>query len=129
VKLGNKSLRDYFVSDTYKPLVDADSRVVLDFLTAAKFNLDEARLFSPEKETGVYFSLGPLDLRLGEKVAIVFGCDEPVVLRPISNNEFKLLGSCFADGLMKGEAVRHTAYPQKAQRKLARVEGNRLVLE
>jgi hypothetical protein len=41
---------------------------------------------------------------VGDIVAILFGCNYPVVLRP-SGNDFKYIGECYVDGLMDGEAV------------------------
>ena len=40
----------------------------------------------------------------GDLIAILLGCSEPVVLRPKGEN-YQLIGSCFVEGLMKGEAI------------------------
>ncbi|KAK8054559.1 hypothetical protein PG994_009626 [Apiospora phragmitis] len=40
----------------------------------------------------------------GDRIAILFGCDMPVVLRP-TNGEYEVIGGCFVDGLMNGEVA------------------------
>jgi hypothetical protein len=42
---------------------------------------------------------------VGDKIAVLLGCDMPVVLRP-KGNYYQYIGSCFVEGLMDGEAVR-----------------------
>jgi hypothetical protein len=43
----------------------------------------------------------------GDKIAVLFGCDYPVVLRPVVSPAgcYKVVGICFVEGLMRGEAV------------------------
>ena len=38
----------------------------------------------------------------GDKIAILFGCDMPLVLRTRSG-KYEVIGGCFVDGLMNGE--------------------------
>ena len=40
----------------------------------------------------------------GDRIAIIFGCDMPVVLRPKAG-EYEVISSCFLDGLMNGEVA------------------------
>jgi hypothetical protein len=41
----------------------------------------------------------------GDRIAIIYNCDMPVVLRP-RGNKYEVVGGCFVDGLMNGEAVK-----------------------
>ncbi|KAE9363268.1 AAA-domain-containing protein [Stipitochalara longipes BDJ] len=48
--------------------------------------------------------LAPLFAKPGDRIAILFGCNIPLILRPRGDN-YEYIGSCFVEGLMKGEAV------------------------
>jgi hypothetical protein len=43
-------------------------------------------------------------VRLGDKIAIIFGCSTPIVIRP-QGNFFQVLGEAYVQGLMDGEAL------------------------
>ena len=50
--------------------------------------------------------VGPLDTKPGDVVCVVFGCPVPFVVRKCaSKNGFELLGECYVEELMHGEAV------------------------
>lgn len=51
-----------------------------------------------------YFASGPKTVRAGDVVCVLFGCDTPVVLRPVGN-QYALVGPCYVEGLMDGEAL------------------------
>lgn len=53
------------------------------------------------------FGLGPGCIETGDEIAILHGADFPVVLRKIEGREqrYKLIGDCYVDGVMFGEAV------------------------
>jgi hypothetical protein len=56
---------------------------------------------------GGHIGLGPKDARAGDIVAILYGSQHPVVLRPLPRSgEFRLLGTSYVYGIMHGEAVR-----------------------
>ncbi|KAK4664258.1 uncharacterized protein QC763_503950 [Podospora pseudopauciseta] len=40
----------------------------------------------------------------GDKIVVLFACQKPVVVRP-KGKHYEFIGTCFVDGLMKGEAV------------------------
>lgn len=40
--------------------------------------------------------------RPGDRIAVIFGCDMPLVLRP-KDDKYEIIGGCFVDGLMNGE--------------------------
>jgi hypothetical protein len=52
-----------------------------------------------------YLGLGPKAMRSGDSIAVLFGCRNPVVLRPVGSYH-RHLGPCFILGLMEGEAIR-----------------------
>ncbi|KAI1384614.1 HET-domain-containing protein [Hypoxylon trugodes] len=41
----------------------------------------------------------------GDEVCVIVGCNCPLLLRPISNGQYKLVGPCFVDDLKWGEAI------------------------
>lgn len=48
--------------------------------------------------------LSPLRLQPDDEVCVILGCDSPIVLRPVSENEYLVVGECFLAGLSHGEA-------------------------
>jgi hypothetical protein len=52
-----------------------------------------------------YMGLAPAATRAGDFVAIVPGCDVPLVLRP-EGNCFRVLGESYVHGMMSGEIVK-----------------------
>ncbi|KAK3678817.1 hypothetical protein LTR78_001270 [Recurvomyces mirabilis] len=48
--------------------------------------------------------LGPSKTMAGDVVAVVDGCDFPLLLRPLKHG-YELVGVCYVDGFMQGEAV------------------------
>lgn len=53
-----------------------------------------------------YIGLGPECMRAGDVIAILYGCQWPVVLRPLQETgEYSLLGMAYVYGIMDGEAV------------------------
>ena len=51
-----------------------------------------------------FLGLAPDETQLGDTIAILYGCNYPVVLRRFGNS-FRFVGECYIDGLMDGEAV------------------------
>ena len=52
-----------------------------------------------------YIGLVPEMAQLGDQVCVLLGCDLPMLLRPTSESEYQVVGSCYVDGLMFGEAL------------------------
>jgi hypothetical protein len=48
--------------------------------------------------------MAPKYARPNDRIAVLLGCDMPVVLRP-KGDHYELIGGCFIEGLMKGEAI------------------------
>ncbi|KAI3321424.1 hypothetical protein HD806DRAFT_523911 [Xylariaceae sp. AK1471] len=51
-----------------------------------------------------YLGWGPHEMLLGDSVCVLNGCHIPLILRQ-DNLHYKVVGSCFALGLMEGEAM------------------------
>ena len=49
--------------------------------------------------------VGPFLAQVGDVVAVVFGAPVCVVLRPVSNGQYRLVGDAYVHGVMHGEAV------------------------
>jgi len=49
---------------------------------------------------------GPAELRAGDVVCVLFGADVPFILRPAPNERYFLIGECYLDGIMYGEALK-----------------------
>jgi hypothetical protein len=50
-----------------------------------------------------YIGLSTDYLRVGDKVAILYGHDSPFLLRGLANGSYRLVGECYVDGIMRGE--------------------------
>jgi hypothetical protein len=62
---------------------------------------------------GPQFGLAPKQAGQGDLVCILLGCSVPVVLKAVKEPRvpdlFQLVGECYVDGLMDGEAVENEA--------------------
>ncbi|KAI1374589.1 HET-domain-containing protein [Hypoxylon crocopeplum] len=54
--------------------------------------------------TGGFLGLGPESAQEGDEACVILGCSAPLLLRPLGNDTFKLVGPCFMAGLSDGEA-------------------------
>lgn len=52
-----------------------------------------------------HVGMAPATIELTDKICIVIGCSMPVVLRPVENERYEVVGECYVDGFMKGEAM------------------------
>jgi len=54
---------------------------------------------------GMYLMV-PKEVDIGDLLVIVFGCDTPLLLRPVNDGrQWLLIGECFCFGIMDGEAL------------------------
>lgn len=54
-----------------------------------------------------YIGIGPAHMQTGDSVNILSGCSVPVVLRELGDmSYYQLIGDCYVDGMMDGEACR-----------------------
>ncbi|KAL8781988.1 MAG: hypothetical protein Q9213_005753 [Squamulea squamosa] len=97
--IGGKSLRDFFASSTDTDCADPAEyrKLVRDLLGTAV----GTRLCTTENGS---LGTAPHYARLGDKIAVLSNCDMPMVLRP-NGEHYEVIGSCFVDGLMKGEVA------------------------
>ena len=60
-----------------------------------------------------YFGWGPdnlyetdqtKEMKVGDKIAIIFGCSTPLVIRPVGD-KFMVVGEAYVQGFMDGEAL------------------------
>lgn len=103
--MGGMALKDYFVPsrqfyddpDTFKG--------VLQKILDTGCHVDGMRKFLPTHKGLI--GRGPFASKPGDKIAILIGCQMPVVLRkrPDDPSAYQFIGSCFIDGYMKGEAL------------------------
>lgn len=56
-------------------------------------------------EGAAAMGLAPLHTSPGDVVAILHGSKTPVILRRLADNEYLLIGQCYLEGVMYGEAV------------------------
>ena len=68
---------------------------------AATAGTGRARFITAQGMRGV----GPAAVKVGDRVCVLYGADVPFVLRP-GGDGYKVVGECYAHGLMHGEAVR-----------------------
>jgi hypothetical protein len=59
----------------------------------------------PFKATGDRYGLANIDTKVGDVIGILHGSKVPVILRPSPNNTFQVVGQCYLEGCMYGEAV------------------------
>ncbi|KAI0841774.1 HET-domain-containing protein [Hypoxylon sp. FL0890] len=52
-----------------------------------------------------YLGIGPESAEPGDVVSVALGCSEPLLLRPLGNNTFRLVGPCFVVGIGNGDAL------------------------
>lgn len=52
-----------------------------------------------------HLGLGPASMMSGDIVAVLFGGKVPFVLRRVEDDQWKLVGECYVDGFMQGEAL------------------------
>ncbi len=112
-RIRGKKLRDVLMAharkDTPDVLLDPTEESLLH--DSVHQGLQKRRLF--ETKSG---HLGICaKVRKGDIVAILFGCDVPVVLRP-QRDHYKFIGTCYLSGFMHGEAIgRHESWELQKQ--------------
>lgn len=54
-----------------------------------------------------YMGLAPGEARKGDRVAVVYGCSTPLLIRKVEEavDDWRLVGECYVYGLMDGEAI------------------------
>lgn len=52
-----------------------------------------------------HLGLGPSSMMSGDVMVVLFGGKVPFVLRAVAEDQWKLVGECYVDGFMEGEAI------------------------
>ncbi|PMD40264.1 hypothetical protein L207DRAFT_565768 [Hyaloscypha variabilis F] len=52
-----------------------------------------------------YIGVGPTSTKIGDIICVLLGCAVPLVLRPIREGKFSVVGECYCDELMNGAAL------------------------
>lgn len=55
------------------------------------------------------FGQVPLDSKLGDRICVLTGGEVPFVVRPTGRGTYTLLGECYVDGIMDGEALQEAS--------------------
>ncbi|PMD64423.1 AAA-domain-containing protein [Hyaloscypha bicolor E] len=98
LKLASVQLKDYFQPtqescpnpERYTEMLQ---RMLLHFFNRRLFTAEGGLVGSATERT-----------MLGDRIAVILGCKMPVVLRPMGDS-YQFIGTCFAEGLMDGEAL------------------------
>lgn len=62
-----------------------------------------------------YIGVGPRTMHSQDIIAVLYGSKWPVVLHPVENGQFRVLGTCYVHGIMDGEAVRRFKAEKREQ--------------
>jgi len=99
VRIGGQKFRDYFPGYNKRSVDIAET---LRCMRLALLSLDGRVLIT----TGTgYLGLAPVATRPGDVIAILLGCNCPVVLRPCNDTLYRVIGECYIHGLMDGEIL------------------------
>ncbi|CAO2653350.1 Nn.00g027610.m01.CDS01 [Neocucurbitaria sp. VM-36] len=95
-RIGSKDFPDFFSSS---PTNITKPHVIMYHLRLAVHSLKGRRLATTD--TG-YIAMVPGSVQKGDVVAVLLGCNFPVLLRP-HGDYFRVLGECYVHGLMDGQ--------------------------
>jgi hypothetical protein len=106
--LGSQSLGSFFTD--YVPK-DAEEVTYMEVYCSVQRSVQQRRFMLTKNG---YFGWVPDNLycgddvthevEVGDKIAIVFGCSTPLVIRP-KRDKFEVLGEAYVQGFMDGEAL------------------------
>lgn len=100
LEIGGHTLGSFFSSETQ---VDLDPIAMRDALERMfRFWRPRRLLVTHEGKLGA----GPPAMLPGDKIFVVLGSSVPMVLRLCTNGTYKLVGCCYLQGCMEGEALR-----------------------
>ncbi|CAI6039785.1 unnamed protein product [Clonostachys chloroleuca] len=89
---------------------ERDSTIKLNYSTTTRDSLLLLTLSSKfcVTESG-RFGQVPLDSKLGDRICVLTGGEVPFVVRPTGRGTYTLLGECYVDGIMDGEALQEAS--------------------
>lgn len=98
-RIGGQKFRTFFPQHNKQSVDIAET---LRCMRLALLSLDHRVLIT----TGTgYLGLAPAETRPGDVIAVLFGCNCPVVLRPCNEGLYQVIGECYIHGLMDGETL------------------------
>ncbi|KAK4957653.1 hypothetical protein LTR10_005620 [Elasticomyces elasticus] len=110
-KIAGRQLSEYFRSQHSpadeldpswaQPEPSATSRPYIRAVRRCREFMYARRLVTTAKG---YIAVAPYKALSGDRIAVLFGCSCPMVLRPASNG-FKVVCACYVQGLMEGQAI------------------------
>ncbi|EMD95085.1 hypothetical protein COCC4DRAFT_53978 [Bipolaris maydis ATCC 48331] len=107
---GGQDLQSFFPQYLdRKPYISKIAKI----MSLASISLEQRTLITTS--TG-YLGLAPIAVRRGDVVAILFGSKCPMILRPVGDYRFQVVGECYIHGLMNGEILSHLSDGNVAQR-------------
>lgn len=77
------------IRETFTSLVSDRHKMGLRLITTLKGNV----------------GMGWREVRIGDMICILFGCNVPVVIRPRLKGTYQLVGECYLEGYMNGEIL------------------------
>lgn len=98
-RVGGQTFRNFF---TQSDRESVDIASTIRCMRLAIISLDQRALITTR--TG-YLGLAAEAVHQGDVVAILLGCNCPIVLRPYGDNLFHDIGECYVHGLMDGEIL------------------------
>ncbi|KAK7753719.1 hypothetical protein SLS62_004342 [Diatrype stigma] len=76
--------------------------------TALSYAFELAKIIKLKRSIFVteagYIGVGPVDLRKGDEIRVLFGCRVPLLIRRVKR-KLRVVGACFVYGMMDGEMV------------------------
>ena len=103
LQFGNKSLGSYFPSNEDARPDPSSTRDALERM----FRFWRSK--RPVISSLGHFGAAPAATKQDDEVFVLYGCTTPVVLRRTDvSGQYKLVGCCYLQGFMQGEAVRST---------------------
>lgn len=84
--------------------------LAMSFLRLLWSQLHERRVFMLDN---MILGKGWKPISSGGLVCVIFGCDVPLVLRPVGSH-YELIGDCYVEGIMEGEAMEGEAMESEA---------------
>ncbi|KAL9018203.1 MAG: hypothetical protein Q9185_004476 [Variospora sp. 1 TL-2023] len=107
----NKIMLDFTeVMTRFLKLLDLTEKVSEDFLWDCSIFLDlfynnvVGRAFILTQKEGL-IGMAPEACRENDCIVVLLGCQSPMVLRPTDDGSFLVVGECYVQGLMDGEAL------------------------
>ena len=86
-----------------RPLPNFPANSELGMFTREMGGLCKSRLLFQTREG--YIGLCPESTRIGDVVAVILGCKTPIILRPVGDKQFRVVGESYVCGMMNGEAI------------------------